>query len=369
MKLNYKIKKIIWFILIFLNIGSLVFAGTVKKQNFFTNFGAGARAHVLKFGYVSIADDYTAVFWNPAAMAFTHNIAIGASHANLSFDRQIGAVGLIFPVHRNHKIGLSWQGFIINSIPARSSNTAEADGYFSNVEQTFGLAYSLKIFSFLGLGANLNYFHQSLDQSFAHGFGWNAGAIVRPFSKLKLGLVFYDLQGYLNWETGHRDFFEKKGRLGVSYQLTRNALFSIGMDNQRQFSFAAEISVLEPFSLRTGIENKFLALGMGWRFSINNLNVHFNYAVSNDRINHDLNQIMEIQFAVGRRSRLKSDWVKIRVSYLNVRQGPGMKYRVIGWVRKGQVFKVKAKRSGWYRIQIKKGKTGWIQGYYVESIR
>ena len=67
---------------IFLFYSTLLFAQTEKKESFFTSFGVGARAYVLKASYVSIADDYAATHWNPAGIAFINKIQVGGMHSN-----------------------------------------------------------------------------------------------------------------------------------------------------------------------------------------------------------------------------------------------------------------------------------------------
>ena len=56
--------------------------------------------------------------------------------------------------------------------------------------------------------------------------------------------------------------------------------------------------------------------------------------------------------------------VKVTASSLNVRTGAGTGYKVIGTVKKNQVFSYSAESNGWYKINYN-GKDGWISGKYA----
>ncbi len=56
----------------------------------------------------------------------------------------------------------------------------------------------------------------------------------------------------------------------------------------------------------------------------------------------------------------------VTASSLNVRSGPGTKYKVIGAIKKGKALSVIKKESnGWYKINYN-GKTGYVSGSYVK---
>lgn len=60
-----------------------------------------------------------------------------------------------------------------------------------------------------------------------------------------------------------------------------------------------------------------------------------------------------------------ADRVRVSVSTLNVRSGPGTNRQVINTVRKGNVLLVLAEESGWYYVQLPDGTSGWVMKVYV----
>jgi uncharacterized protein YraI len=51
----------------------------------------------------------------------------------------------------------------------------------------------------------------------------------------------------------------------------------------------------------------------------------------------------------------------------NVRSGPGMQYRVIERLKRGESLDILEKKGGWVRIRLKGGKKGWIHGKLVSK--
>jgi len=340
-----------------------VFAQSEKKENFFTSFGVGARAYVLKASFVSIANDYAATHWNPAGIAFLNKMQGGAMHSNLSFNRQIGFISLIMPLDGRNKIGLSWKGFLVNSIQGRTSNTLTPDYFFNNVEQVFVLTYARRIFYNLSAGINLDFLHQSLNNVNAGGWGLDLGLLYQINRVTKIGLVLYDYNTHLKWATGHTDYYKKIVRLAFSYQLNPNSLIAIGIEEKNHLSASSEFRLMKPLVMRMGWQDKFLSLGMGFNFNFSNMELNFNYAITNHRLTDQLSHIFDLNvvFQTKRRIRLAT----IKTDKLNVRSGPGISYKKIGIVKNGQRFLVLAKKSKWIKIKYAGKKTGWIKKDYA----
>ena len=59
---------------------------------------------------------------------------------------------------------------------------------------------------------------------------------------------------------------------------------------------------------------------------------------------------------------------KVSVKKLNVRTGPSILYDIIELKEKEDVVKIiKAEDNGWYEIELKDGKTGYVCGKYIET--
>ena len=51
----------------------------------------------------------------------------------------------------------------------------------------------------------------------------------------------------------------------------------------------------------------------------------------------------------------------VKKSVVNIRSGPGTRYRVVGKANYGVVLRTQARRGGWVKVRHEKGLTGWVQ--------
>ena len=56
---------------------------------------------------------------------------------------------------------------------------------------------------------------------------------------------------------------------------------------------------------------------------------------------------------------------RVTATMLNVRAGPSTRYGKVGTVRKGQRLTVLESRSGWHRVDLGRGRSGWVSGRYL----
>ncbi len=59
--------------------------------------------------------------------------------------------------------------------------------------------------------------------------------------------------------------------------------------------------------------------------------------------------------------------VLVNAYLLNVRSGPGVRYKVIDRAHRGERLVVLDKAHGWYRVRLHGGGIGWIMGKYIRN--
>lgn len=59
--------------------------------------------------------------------------------------------------------------------------------------------------------------------------------------------------------------------------------------------------------------------------------------------------------------------ITISVEDLNVREGPGLSYKVIEKVQKNKQFTLVKEQGDWYQIKLSSGKTGWVANWLVSK--
>ena len=102
-------------ILIFLLSVSLLFAessdpvsfvkdvsGTGTNAASFLEIGAGARAMGMGGAYASVANDVSALYWNPAGIAWVNQVQVEVMHNEWLVDTNYDFVGLVVPLPMLH---------------------------------------------------------------------------------------------------------------------------------------------------------------------------------------------------------------------------------------------------------------------------
>ncbi len=121
-----------WYKFVFFT--TLLTGGLLRAQDesdairpFQNEFGPGARAMALGGAYSAIAEDYTAVYWNPAGLAQIRKMEIYGSISHLSLDNRIGYQGTLTQ-NTNGFTGLNAVG-IVFPIPTSRGSMVFAIGY------------------------------------------------------------------------------------------------------------------------------------------------------------------------------------------------------------------------------------------------
>jgi len=217
-------------------INSVLFAveGDGGYAGAFLRMGVGARAIGMGNAFTSLADDVTAIYWNPAAISLVNKIQVGIMYGSLSYNQHFGFSGTIIPFQRSKWYGSyqkEWDGLgaiavgilylRIGDIDGRDENGLTTEN-FSDNEMAILVSYGK---SFMGqivsVGATAKYLYHLLAENSSKGFGFDLGVLGNPIPNLRFGLVAQDILSSLTWDTAsqHKDKFPLSLRGGVSYSI------------------------------------------------------------------------------------------------------------------------------------------------------
>jgi hypothetical protein len=361
-----------------------------------TGLGVGARANVFHGSYAGIADDYAANFWNPAGAGFINQFNFGAMQFNMPLNRNISYLALVYPITDYDRIGINWTGFAIDGLQGRQDNSEFPDYYFSNSDQTIWLTYSRRVVDQFSIGINGKFLYQSLDKTIGMGYSLDVGLMYTLLQRAKIGLVFYDINSELKWQTGSVDQFERMVNLAGSYQFD-NLLLALGIESnystkqpELRLSGGAEFNAKNLIYIRAGLYDSRPSVGLGVKFLYRNIiDIAVNYTAITSKLSNDLGHCCEVSFAWNKpasRRDITSNIAtatekpkskptqlilpnEIQVVYItgnkvNVRKGPGLVYMVIGVVLQNQVYPLIGEYQGWYQINFS-GIVGWIDDNYA----
>ncbi|KPL03170.1 MAG: hypothetical protein AMJ90_03825 [candidate division Zixibacteria bacterium SM23_73_2] len=291
MKRNFFVFLVIFFILPHLGWGA-------KYSGEFLYLGVGGKALGMGGAFVSVADDPSAGYYNPAGLSqlqkkellFMHSETFGSllNHDFLALvlplknKSYISALGFGF-------IGLSGDGIKITELqnpgePIGPGNRPQLVEEKSHGDYVFIFSYSLGKSKTLSVGASFKAIYRNLAVNSAYGAGLDLGALVYLPHQINLGANLMDFTTtFLSYDNGTKESIYPTLKLGLS---TRRELkdfsLTLGTDGdirkeKRKYagqywigSFSLDthlgvsLSYLKKLTLRGGFDQGNLTLGAGF---------------------------------------------------------------------------------------------------------
>jgi tetratricopeptide (TPR) repeat protein len=233
--------------------------------------GAGTRAVGMGGSFVSLADDASAVFWNPAGLARLLFGQLDFSHVTLPEGSEYDFAGMAYPTVKSGSLALGFLRVGTDGIFSRDSRAVDL-GSTSFSETQFLLAYGYPLFKFLKVGGTFKLYSQSLAGFSTNAVGADFGVLVEPYQNLFLGLnaqdvVSSDLQLNTAKEPIPRNF-----KAGTSYllPLSQNRWnIRVAVDAEKSenapvaWHVGGELSYIGHLFLRSGYDREEITFGAG----------------------------------------------------------------------------------------------------------
>lgn len=266
-------RKILYFILIVVLISSInhlspysVFAAGVGTTGAsFLKIGVGARAVAMGEAFAGVADDASAIYWNPGGLGILSKKEFSAMHLQWFEGIQYEGLTYVHPTERRGTFGVDFRYLHTDALKKTVVNSSSSTGYdelgtFSSYDMMATVGYGKQILPHFNLGVGLKYIKETIDDK-------DATAIAGDF-----GLLF-DLRG---------------GRIGLSLQNLGTKLKFVKEEGSLPFNikFGVSSSLLDDkfilgleinqpndgkLSMRVGTEiwaHKFFALRGGYKYTI-----------------------------------------------------------------------------------------------------
>ncbi len=187
-------KKILIIIVFAIGLGVIFtdsFAQNVSKTGTtaakFLSIGVGAKANAMGEAYTSIADDPSAIYWNPAGIARIDNYQALFSYSALFANINLSFLGVVFPGGDLGNFGVGVTAINYGSIDVTTENFPDGTGEtFTPASYAFTLSYARNITSDFSVGANVKYVRETIYNSSASGIAFDIGTIFdTPFYGIK----------------------------------------------------------------------------------------------------------------------------------------------------------------------------------------
>ena len=204
----------------------------------------GARASGMGEAFVSIADDATATYWNPAGMAFQNCTKISLMHANwlpqLASDLYYDYATVIHPIKNLGTVGLAVTYINLGEQSITDENGPEVLGTFNSNEFAVSGTFGLKLGGNNSLGVGLKLIRSNLapevnntaqqGDGSAMTFAVDLGYLHKNLliDRLNFGVNLANIGPKITYiDAAQADPLPTNFRLGLSYELIKQEYNSL----------------------------------------------------------------------------------------------------------------------------------------------
>ncbi len=336
---KYRIGSILIFAVFWLFLQPLLRAGQYGAS--FLEIGVGARALGMGGAYVSVADDGTAFYWNPAGLAFSEKNQISGMYGPQfgSIEEPLGNFHYLGYAQRlpgDAVVAVNWIRMAVDDIPVyselqgsryeRYQNPAlrpsgDIEGYISDTEDAIFFSFSKmnrweadlgwdyhRVCIEIPVGVNIKLIRQNLGEGEASGLGLDVGTMIRfhlddfleapEMGSIAMGIQLQDIsKTTLSWNTRHKDTIPVNVKMGCSYFIDffkPKHLIVVAYDHDTRWRgrnhFGVEYRAFGHLNLRAGLDDKQFTGGAGFRVWIFNVDYAF--------ITHELDALHRISCSI-----------------------------------------------------------------------
>lgn len=256
-------------------------AGSASAQ--FLSIQSGARANGMGEVGVSLVNDVSASYWNPAGLVEVDRMEIGLTH--MLYIQSIGYdnVAYAMPVGKYGTLAVSglalYSGKIEKTTEDGAGNYMATDESFNTMESAVSVGYGARIAQDWAVGVNLKTISQRIGDVSVSGFAGDAGLKYSVSKDIKAGLAVQNLGPAINGDSlptvvkagCHMGMRSMIVAVDTDYALAGGMSYGAGM----------EYSVMKMLAVRAGYNtradtNKLTGLHCG--FGVNWKGMAFDYA-------------------------------------------------------------------------------------------
>ncbi len=283
----------------------------------FLKMAVGGRASAMGESFAAVANDASALFWNPAGIGNLQNLEVHLTHMDYLLDVSFEYAGLVIPLSSG-RLGFSAAvlGMADEHVTTLDDPDAEIGTTWSASSFAIGMTYSRALSDRFSVGVTGKYIQEGIYNSSANTFAIDIGSLYDTgINGIKIGMAMTNFGGKM--KLSGRDLTQKnvdpdptRGgnigqsadlvvsswplplnfRVGLSYELFKseaNALllaadFNHPTDADERLNLGAEYMIAKRIFLRGGYkfnydEESFTA-GGGLNLPITNYNLMIDYS-------------------------------------------------------------------------------------------
>ena len=355
-----------------------------------TRMSPGTRAAALGGAFTGLANDASAVYWNPAGLHIVNRFQFELMNTRLPDDRNFNFFAAAFPVRKFFTLGMYWSGLNISDIEGRSGDSPQPDFTFGSSQNILSAAGGIALTYYLSLGAGFKLFRNGFHNTSSTGVGFDVSMLFEPHYRLAIGFMVQNLWAGYSWDSGANESVPITYKLGTAWKITDRLTTVADIEKTAsldpRFYAGIEVYPWDRLPLRAGFNKHNISGGTGFGFHTGRHNLELNYAFINDRVwnepIHRFSLVMTFGVRKGypkvrengsnyrpRKSQSTQNLLQIKASSLNVRSGPGEHYRSVRLVASGETYPCYEQEGDWIKIRMQDGVPGWVHTDHIVRMR
>ena len=246
------------YILKLLIMVSLIFAqnNVATTSAAFLEIGPGARSLGMGSAYVSVANDASSLYWNPAGIVNVSRPEVQSFYTPWLVETQYYYNTAVVPLGPYGNLGFSFTAITMDEMIVRTVQDPEPSDYgqkFDAGNISMGIAYAKKLTDRFSFGFQTKFIQESIWQMNAQGFAIDIGTLFITKRDLRIGMSVSNFGGKLGMEGnntlvdidvdeniyGNNDRID--GNLGTA-KWPLPLMFRFGIS--REFTFASNMKCL-----------------------------------------------------------------------------------------------------------------------------
>lgn len=250
--------------------------GTLGGQSL--KIGVGARAAAMGDAYVAIADDATAVYWNPAGIARLSGQSISVNHTAWPADILFDQAAYVFNVKWiPGMIGVNVRALTMSQDKVRTTYLPDGTGEtFDAGEWAYGITYARSLTDKFSAGLSINYIQTGLDNVTGKSTMFDFGTLYDVgILGAKIGMSIQNIGGdmtFIDEKVKMPVFFRVGGSFSVMQRGESRLLTAVEFthppDNSEKLNFGAEYAFHDYLFLRGGYKMNYDTEGMTAGFGV-----------------------------------------------------------------------------------------------------
>ena len=285
--------------------------------------GQGARGLAMGSAFSAVADDASAVYYNPAGLAQLQDVSVDfAWRAMPLLDRKQGYFDAAFPLRDQASLGLSWIYSGVDNILERNSRGEVGDEY-SYSDNLITATFARVFGRIVAVGGSVHYAHQTLFDVNANTAGFSTGVHLRfdrtarrPYAdalqRLTLAAALQHIGMTMRFDSG--EYYEAKGgrgrvsteefpmvgRMAAAYRLLDDQSLLVSLEgtyveHQHLRAYAGAEWTIDPrFMLRAGLADADPTFGFGLLQKWGGTNIRLDYAFLTNPAGGDADHVVSL---------------------------------------------------------------------------